>query len=141
MSKTSILFEGQVADPLILEKGSPLPLVPDWKSSIILDYEFNGVLWGMTPSFNLAYNYTGDSFSSLAGIASTEVINPVRLQDAYSITNLRFGLQNDSWSATFFVNNVFDEYARQYFNDRWIQTRLSVNQPRTFGINYRRRFK
>ncbi len=141
LSKTSILFEGQVAEPLTLEKGSPLPLVPDWKSSILLDYEFNTELWGMTPSFNLAYNYTGDSFSSLAGIASTEVINPVRLQDAYSITNLRFGLQNDSWSATFFVNNVFDEYARQYFNDRWIQTRLSVNQPRTFGINYRRRFR
>ena len=65
----------------------------------------------------------------------------MRIQDAYSITNLRFGLANDSWSATFFVNNVFDEYARQYFNDRWIQTRLSVNQPRTYGINYRRRFQ
>lgn len=141
LSETSILFEGQVDDPLTLEKGSPLPLVPDWKSSIILDYEFNSVLWGMTPSFNLAYNYTGDSFSSLAGIASTEVITPVRVQDAYSITNLRFGLENDSWSATFFVNNVFDEYAKQYYNDRWIQTRLSVNQPRTIGINYRRRFK
>jgi outer membrane receptor protein involved in Fe transport len=77
----------------------------------------------------------------LAGIASTEVLNAVRVQSAYSLTNLRFGLSADTWSASLFVNNVFNEYAELYFNDRWIQTRLTVNQPRTIGISYRKNFR
>jgi len=118
-----------------------LPLVPDWKGSLIADYEFNQQLWGTTPSLYLAYLYTGESVSSLEGIQSIEVINPVRVQDSYSITNFRFALSGETWTATVFIDNVFDEYAKQYFNDRWIQTRLSVNQPRTLGLTYRKSFR
>ena len=141
MSKTSILFDGQVDEPLTLEKGTPLPLVPDLKASIVADYVFDGAILGAEPNLNLTYNYVGDSLNSLAGIASTEVLNAVRVQSAYSLTNLRFGLSADTWSASLFVNNVFNEYAELYFNDRWIQTRLTVNQPRTIGINYRKNFR
>jgi iron complex outermembrane receptor protein len=140
LSETSILFEGSDSE-LILEEGQPLPLVPDMKASVNLNYEFGGQLLGSTPRLTLSYNYVGDSFSSLAGIASTEVINPVRVQEAYSITNIRFGLNNKSWSATLFVNNVFDEYAKQFYNDRWIQQRLTVNQPQTVGLNFRKNFQ
>ena len=141
LSETSVLFEGQVAEALTLDKGTQLPLTPDWKASVRMDYTFNGQIFGAEPSLNLTYNYTGDSINSLAGIASTEVINPVRTQSAYSITNLRFGLDGNGWSAALFVNNVFDEYAELYYNDRWIQTRLSVNQPLTLGITYRKNFQ
>ena len=137
VSATSVIFPG-VTPP---QTGDRLPLVPDWKASIVLDYEFNGELMGATPSLHLGYNYTGDSVSSLAGIQAIIAINPVRVQEAYSITNLRFGLNGEAWSAALFIDNVFDEYAKQYYNDRWAQTRLSVNRPRTIGINYRRRFK
>ncbi len=137
VSETSVIFPG-LTPP---QKGDRLPLVPDWKASIVLDYEFNSELWGTIPSLHLGYNYTGDSVSSLAGIQGVIAINPVRVQEAYSITNLRFGLDGGGWSAALFIDNVFDEYAKQYYNDRWAQTRLSVNRPRTIGINYRRRFK
>lgn len=141
LSKTSVLFEAEADEPLTLTKGERLPLTPDWKASIVMDYEFNGQLLGATPSLGITYHYTGESISSLAGIASTEVINPVREQEAYSLANIRFGLENDSWGATLFVHNAFDEYAEQYFNDRWIQTRLTVNQPRTYGITFRKKFQ
>jgi outer membrane receptor protein involved in Fe transport len=65
----------------------------------------------------------------------------VRDQPSYSIVNFRASVEGETWTATFFIDNLFDEYAKQYFNDRWIQTRLSVNQPRTYGITYRKGFK
>jgi outer membrane receptor protein involved in Fe transport len=140
LSKDDILFDGSGSELFII-KGSRLPLTPDWKASVVLNHEFQGELLGSTPSLGITYQYTGDSASSLAGIASTEVVNEVRVQSAYSLANLRFGLENDSWSATVFVNNIFNEYAEQYFSDRWIQTRLSVNQPRTYGISFRKNFQ
>ena len=44
-------------------------------------------------------------------------------------------LNGPDWTVTLFVNNLIDEYAQQFFNDRWAQTRLSDNRPRTYGIN------
>jgi outer membrane receptor protein involved in Fe transport len=88
----------------------------------------------------VAYEYTGESVNSLDGIQSIEVVKPVRTQEAYSVTNFRFAVDGETWTATLFVDNVFNKYAEQYFNDRWIQTRLSVNQPRTFGVTYRKGF-
>ena len=126
---------------ITLEKGTPLPLVPDWKASVVADYSFSGDLWGTTPSVYLSYEYTGESVNSLAGVQSIETVNPVRTQDDYSLVNFRFALTGETWTATLWIDNLFDEYAQQYFNDRWIQTRLSVNRPRTFGITYRKGFK
>ena len=140
LSKDDVLFEGSGSEIFII-KGSRLPLTPDWKGSLVLDYAFGGEIFNAEPTLNVSYTYTGEAVSSLAGIASTEVLNPVRTQSAYSITNLRFGLGNDSWSATLFVNNVFNEYAEMYFNDRWIQTRLTVNRPRNYGITFRKYFR
>jgi outer membrane receptor protein involved in Fe transport len=139
LSKDDVLFEGTGSEIFIIQ-GSRLPLTPDWKANVNLDYAFRGKVLNAQPSLNLNFNYTGETVSSLAGIASTEVLNPVRTSEAYSITNLRFGLGNDSWSATLFINNVFNEYAELYFNDRWIQTRLSVNRPRNYGITFRKNF-
>ena len=124
-----------------IAKGTPLPLSPDWKTSIVADYVFNASLWGTTPSLYLAYMYTGESVNSLLGIQSIETQKPVRVQEDYSIVNFRAALQGETWTATFFIDNVTDEYAQAFFNDRWIQTRLSVNRPRTFGITYRKSFR
>ena len=141
LSETAVISDDN-GDPLVeLEKGTELPLVPDWKASVVADYSFSRDLWGTTPSLYLAYNYTGDSVSSLEGIQSIEVVSPVREQPSYSIVNFRAAVDGETWTASFFIDNLFDEYAKQYYNDRWIQTRLSVNQPRTYGISYRKRFQ
>jgi outer membrane receptor protein involved in Fe transport len=124
-----------------IAKGTQLPLAPDWKGTAVVEYSFGQVDWGgATPSVYVAYEYTGESVNSLDGIQSIEVVKPVRTQEAYSVTNFRFAVDGETWTATLFVDNVFNEYAEQYFNDRWIQTRLSVNQPRTFGVTYRKGF-
>jgi outer membrane receptor protein involved in Fe transport len=77
----------------------------------------------------------------LSGIQSVEFNQPVRIQHAYTLVNLRFSLEADEWSAGFFVSNLTNEYAEEFYNDRWAQTRLTPNRPRTMGINFRRYFK
>jgi len=123
------------------KKGTPLPLTPDMKASLSVDRYFDNKLWGAEPSFAIGVQHTGDSVSSLAGIQSIEAATLARKQSAYTLVNLRFGLDAENWSANLYVNNATDEYAEEYYNDRWFQTRLSVNRPRTIGINYRRHFK
>ncbi|MDH3373929.1 MAG: TonB-dependent receptor [Gammaproteobacteria bacterium] len=123
------------------EKGTKLPLTPDMKASLNIEKHFNGRLWGAEPTFGLGIAHTGDSVSSLSGIQSVEFDQPVRTQDAYTLVNLRFGLEGDDWNATLYINNATDEYAEEFFNDRWAQTRLSVNRPRTIGLGFRKNFR
>ena len=121
-------------------KGTPLPLTPDIKASLSVEHYFDAHLLGGQPFASISIQHTGDSVSSLSGIQSIEFDNPVRQQAAYTLVNLRFGLESDEWSATLYINNALDEYASLFYNDRWAQTRLSVNRPRTIGLNFRVNF-
>ncbi len=141
LSKSGTLtVEGAPVDRTAV-KGTRLPLTPDMKASLIIDRYFDRKLWGAETSLTLGVQHTGDSVSSLSGIQSVEFNQPVRNQDAYTLVNLRFGLEATNWSATLYVDNATDEYAEQFYNDRWAQTRLSVNRPRTIGVNFRRHFR
>ena len=123
------------------EKGTRLPLTPDWKASLSIDKYFGAKLWGAEPSVGLGVAHTGESVNSLSGIQSVEFDQPVRIQDPFTLVNLRFGLEADDWSASLYINNATDEYAEEFYNDRWAQTRLGVNRPRTIGVTYRRHFR
>jgi outer membrane receptor protein involved in Fe transport len=64
---------------------------------------------------------------------------------SYNIANARLGLAGDKWTATLFVDNLNNKVAELAANNTQFQfnipqlTRISTNQPRTFGteINYR----
>jgi iron complex outermembrane recepter protein len=64
---------------------------------------------------------------------------------SYNIINARAGLAGDKWSATLFIDNLSNKVAWNTANNTQFQfnspllTRISTNQPRTFGteINYR----
>lgn len=141
LSKSGTLSVAGAPIDRTAEKGTRLPLTPDVKASLNIDRTFDNSIWGAEPYFGIGIQHTGDSVNSLSGIQSVEFDQAVRSQGAYTLLNFRFGLDADDWSATLFVNNATDEYAQIFFNDRWAQTRLSVNRPRTFGINYRRYFR
>ena len=83
--------------------------------------------------------YWGKSVNSL-GIESSSFSFPVREQPDWQTLDLSVGLDSETWSASFYIDNVFNEYAQQFFNNRWAQQRLSINQPRTFGIDFRKYF-
>jgi outer membrane receptor protein involved in Fe transport len=83
------------------------------------------------------FAYVGESVNSLEGIESVVSGNPPVVQDAYETGDLRIGLDADAWSASLFIDNVWDERAELFFSNRWAVQRLSVNQPRTYGLQLR----
>ena len=83
------------------------------------------------------YTYTGDSVNSLAGIESSPFLSPVVDQDAWTTIDLQAGLEADLWTLSVYVDNVTDEEADLFYNNRFAQQRLSVNAPRSIGVNFR----
>ena len=59
-------------------KGTRLPMVPDWKAALTVQYNFENQLWGASPYILGVYQYQGDSVNSLEGISSTLGENAVR---------------------------------------------------------------
>jgi iron complex outermembrane receptor protein len=136
LSEDAILFpDGD--EPKTAVKGTRLPLVPDWKAAVTAQYTLKGDLGGAEPYVLGVWQYQGDSVNSLEGISSTLGENAVRTHPSYSIFNLRFGLNGENWSAAFYVDNMFNKYGINLYNERWIKTRVTATRPRTFGINYR----
>ena len=121
-------------------KGTRLPLMPNWKYSVTGRYDFNGSLLDAHPFLLGTYNYNGDSVNSLAGIQVSVAQTGTRKTPSYQLFNLRFGLEGKDWSAAFFVDNVFDEYAQMFYSERYTQTRVIVMPPRTYGITFRKEF-
>jgi iron complex outermembrane recepter protein len=139
MSKDATLFPND-PNPTTVTKGTELPIMPDWKGSLSIEYAMQSQILGANPFIRLDHTYNGEATSSLEGLQSIIFINPVRTLESYNITDLRFGLNGDDWSAAVFIDNIFDERAQQFYNDRWAQTRLSINKPMTFGVTYRKHF-
>lgn len=140
ISKNAVLFE-ETDEPVTVTAGTPLPIMPDWKGSLAVEYRFERELLNGQPYFRIDYAYNGEATSSLEGIQSIIFVNPVRILDPYHVTDVRFGIDADGWSAALYVDNLFDERAEQFFNDRWAQTRLSINRPLTFGVSFRKYFE
>ena len=118
-----------------------MPIVPDLKYSIHATYTFSESLFGGNPYIIGRYNFTDESVNSLAGIESSSFKVPTSTHDSWDRLNLQAGLETDDWSVSVFIDNVLDEEAELFFNNRWSQQRLSVNQPRTIGVNFRYNFR
>jgi len=119
------------------EKGARLPITPDWSATLGIEYRSPGRLLNAQPFARFDYAYQGESVNSLEGIESVVSFTPVDVQDAYQTGDLRLGLEGDGWSAALFVDNVWDERAELFFSNRWAVQRLSINRPRTFGVQFR----
>ena len=138
LSKADTLFAG-TDGAVEVPKGTPLPIVPDWKAHLNATYSFPATWLGGEPYFMARFTHTGESVNSLAGIESSPFSSPVATHDAWQQIDLQFGLETQNWSAALFVDNLTDENAQLFFNNRFAQQRLSVNQPRTFGVKFRYR--
>jgi iron complex outermembrane receptor protein len=139
ISQDAILFEG-TDEERVIPNGTRLPLMPEWKFSVTGRFDFNGNLLNSAPFLLGTWTYNGDTLNSLGGVQAGIGQGAVRETDAYNIFNLRFGLDNDSWSAAIFVDNLFNEFAPIFFNERYTQPRATVLAPRTYGITFRKNF-
>jgi iron complex outermembrane recepter protein len=89
--------------------------------------------------------YTGQRYS--LGFSNPFEASGVYIpMTAYSLTNVRLGIRfRNTWSATLFVDNVFDKHAalESMFTENEPQpdfTRIETNQPLTAGVDLTYRF-
>ena len=124
-----------------VNNGTQLPIAPERKHSIAVQYTFNSELFGGEPYMRLDWAYVGESVNSLDGTESIVFTTGPTDQPSYNIGNFRMGLDAEQWSGTLYVNNITDELAEQFYNNRWgSRQRLSINKPRTIGLTLRYKF-
>ncbi len=125
--------------PGIATDGDPLQQVPEWTFSATVDYE--------TPaSFGDFQWFSRSDFAYVDSSISTVVdSNSPRIRPSYAQVNTRFGLRNDQYAITLFVDNLFNEDA-VYSDNRTLaaeaggRPRIVRNRPRTIGIDFRANF-
>jgi outer membrane receptor protein involved in Fe transport len=128
-------------DEFTARKGTRLPITPDWKLNLFAEYSFETEIFGAVPYVRFDYSHTGESINSLGGFEAVVGGFAPSTQEPYDIGDLKLGLDAETWSATLFMDNIWDERADQYISNRWAIQRVSINPPRTFGLTFRKRFK
>ena len=132
-----------------VEKGARLPLTPDWQASLGFEWRPRGQLLNAQPFARLDVAYVGESVTSLEGIQSVVSAGGADKLPDYQTGDLRVGLEGEHWSGSLFVDNVSDERATLFLSNRWgsssgpadgtphASQRLTINRPRTIGLQFR----
>jgi iron complex outermembrane receptor protein len=117
----------------VVVPGERLPYVPYFSYSANARYEkpLNDTLKGYV-QYDIAHK--GDMWSDLRVVDRHGFGRS--LQPAYSISNLRFGIQapNERWTAEAYITNLFDKNAVIYTNTANYDHRDTTNEPRVFGL-------
>ena len=64
-----------------------------------------------------------------------------RHEEIATILNMAVGIENDNWSAEFFVKNVTDERGEVFINGASYDERVTTNRPRTVGLRFKHKFE
>ncbi|MEO8017214.1 MAG: TonB-dependent receptor [Pseudomonadota bacterium] len=135
--------------------GQQLPVQSKFKANAVGRYEFP--MAGMDAHAQVAWVYSGSAWSDLR----TDERNLLGKQPAFSIVDLAFGVENDSWGLEAFVKNAFDKRAvlarftecsefKPYDSDNdafpnevplcGLQAYTVTTPPITFGVTFSKKF-
>jgi outer membrane receptor protein involved in Fe transport len=137
ISKATVLVLDPDEEPIPVTKGARLPLTPDWTATLGVEFRAPGRLLNAQPFARFDFAYVGEAVNNLEGIESVVSTSGVQKLDSYRTGDLRFGLESEHWSGSIFIDNVWDERATVFQSNRWAEPRLSINRPRTFGLQFR----
>jgi len=122
-------------------KGSKLPRVPEWTASVGVEYQWGVPIFGDYSAYIRADWRFVDDRISVVGIPET--VDPFFKVPSYNLTNVRLGANNDTWSGSVYVTNVFNQEvvydATAGFLQGWLYEG-SVGKPRSIGVSLSRRF-
>ena len=141
-----------------VEKGNRLASVPEMQLAATLIYNFNTQLFDGSDGYvAMTIHHVGDRITQpgdqvagagdfvsglpFGGATGTDITSVDLELDAYTLVNLSAGIVKSDWEAVVFVSNLTDENADLSFDrERGGRARLSfrTNQPRTFGITFRK---
>jgi outer membrane receptor protein involved in Fe transport len=130
----AVLTEDFVNSPSFGESGDRLPNGSRWSGHVSLEQQF--ALGDRVTAFvGGRYTYVGDRVGQFTATAERQEF------PSYATGDLRAGLEFDSWSANFFINNVTDKRGLLGGGIGYIPPFAVVyNQPRTYGINVSKTF-
>ena len=121
-------------------EGDRLPITPDWKASLSAQYTFQQAMFGAEPYIRFDYSHVGESINAIQSLEAVVNAVPPTIQEPYNVGDFRMGLDAETWSASFYVDNVWDERGDTFVNNRWAERRFGINPPRSFGVTVRKRF-
>jgi outer membrane receptor protein involved in Fe transport len=109
------------------DKGDRLPFSAKQKGAFWLEYTFpwqpfDGRFYG-----RYQVSYSGDVLSG--------VVNPI-VQPSYSLSDIKFGIEADSWDIYAYVDNVGNKRAILFDQDSAPPGTKTINTPRTWGIGF-----
>jgi len=114
--------------------GDALPYVPEWSFGLSADYDWE-VRGGTMAYVGGNLGYTG---KRPAGLNNQDANGNRREVDAYTVLNLRAGLQMERWYVELYGKNLTDEMGINSIDsgDEAVTGRaeLGIIRPRTFGL-------
>ncbi|MBV8495605.1 MAG: TonB-dependent receptor [Gammaproteobacteria bacterium] len=120
--------------------GERLPFAPffSWSWNARYEQPLNALMHGYA---QLDMAHKGDMWNGL-NPEDKNLNLPRILQPAYTLTNLRFGLSSEDgkWLGELYVTNITDKHAIIYSNTGNFDLRLTVNEPRVYGVRVNYRF-
>ena len=121
-------------------KGSKLPFAPEFKASLLAQYNWPMAIAGSNEGFfQFQFSHTGASLNQVQAFEGGPT--PQIKQQAYNWASVRLGLQGSSWEANLFINNLTDERGQLYhdvsdFEPFFGRQRTSVIRPREYGVRF-----
>jgi iron complex outermembrane receptor protein len=133
-------FSGSLAQMIV--PNERLPFVPYFSYSANIRYQrpLAGSLDGYI-QYDIAHK--GDMWSDLRALPNPTLGKKGTarvLQPAYSISNLRLGIQNGTWTVEAYVTNLFNKDAIIFVNTGNYDNRQTTNEPRVVGLRASLRF-
>ena len=144
------------ADGIIdVQKGNPLPTVPDLKLSAWADFTWPINSMGGDGFARLQWSYTGESNNILEPVNATDNNNnnPQLLNEAYNIGDISGGVRGQDWEASIYIRNITDQRAAYTHGSgifEWGQgsvedgrehtVRRYTNRPRELGVRFMKRW-
>lgn len=109
------------------EAGARLPFSAKEKGAVWLEYTFPWQLAGGRFYGRYQWSYNGDVLNA---------ITDPTVQPSYEISDLRFGLESDTWEIYAYVDNLGNERAILFDQQSAPPGTITINTPRTYGIGF-----
>jgi iron complex outermembrane recepter protein len=122
--------------------GMQIPDTPQWTAGFVLSNRqpLGNDLEGVG---SFEFNYVGSRTTAPYGVTISllNVNESLITLPSYELMNLRYGIHSDHWSATAFVTNLANKITLldpqpQINLQMQAFTRYTINQPRTFGLDF-----
>lgn len=119
--------------------GAPLPYAPEWASTVSIDYEWD-VLGDAQAYVGGDVRYTGDRVGPFSGPDPLGDIESRVELPAYTVVDLRAGLDFAHYGVELFARNVGNDDSPVSFGGAYGADQAGVPRPRTIGVELSARF-